>query len=113
MLLSACKETETAYSEKGIYIRITNGSSTTYDQLAFYGVAKDESFGEIMPGETSRYRLSPAPFLPSLVLRVGTDTIQSECVLMDKMPPPRLLPGFYTYNIELVDLGGTVFYGIR
>lgn len=105
LLLSACEEDDPTF------VRLVNASDVVYDQVTMYGVAQSESFGTLAPGDTSEYRLSPGEYgLPSLILRVGSDTIPSLCILFDKAPPPRLSLGLYTYEIALRDVGGGFLY---
>ena len=108
LLFSSCEEDES------VFIRLANGSDVVFDRISFYGVADNSSFGTLAPGDTSVYRRSPIEEgVGSLILRVGSDTIPSICVIIDKAPPPPLTPGHYTYEVGLTRGDTTGLYTLR
>ncbi|MGB3589868.1 MAG: hypothetical protein WBA23_25185 [Tunicatimonas sp.] len=110
VLITACSEEKNG----PVQVRITNSSNIVFDEAYLYSASGDKSFGTLAPGDTSTYQVSNSSNgYPVLFLEIGSDTIPSICILMDKLPPPPLPEGFYTFEVTLIDFGGGTLHDIR
>lgn len=108
--LAACSEEENG----PVRVRVTNGSDMVFDKAYLYSASEDKSYGTLAPGDTSAYQVSTSSNgYPTLFLEIGSDTISSICVLMDKLPPPPLPEGFYTFEVTLIEFGNVTYHDTR
>ncbi len=111
LLLSACEEDRSIDEKEPLFIRIVNGSDVPYTQVFYADNPGNASFGFLDSGDTSTYLLIPSDLVGPLLLRLGVDTIQSECILMDKAPLVNpITSGYCTYEIKLVYWGDMTYY---
>ncbi len=111
MLLSACEEDMSIDEKEPLFVRIVNGSDVPYTQVFYADDPENASFGLLDSGDTSIYLRIPPDLVGPLLLQLGVDTIQSECILMDKAPlVAPTTSGYCTYEIKLVYWGDMTYY---
>nr|WKN35844.1 hypothetical protein K4G66_26100 [Tunicatimonas sp. TK19036] len=108
MILNACTEEETG----PIFIQILNGNQVTFDSVFLYTQQGNKPYGTLAPGDTSEYlKANDGIGEPSLLLMVNGDTISSINIVADRVLPPPLSPGYYTYEVTFTEDFG--YYSTR